>query len=259
MKKQAKVTIIIPNYNSSKYLDNTINSVINQTYDNWQLIIVDDFSDSETKKILEKYNSKNKIKIIYLKENKGAAYCRNLALKMCQSEYVAFLDSDDVWKKNKLEKQLSFMKKNNYNFTYTSYGILKGDIGNIDDIEKMNLNYIIPKNNYSFESFTKDTTIATSTMIIKSEIAEKYSFTDTEICEDYFYKCSILKELGLAYCLNEPLTLYRVRKNSLQSSKMKNFYWIWKINKLYNNFNFFKNFLSLLFISINSLRKYGLK
>ena len=88
-----------------------------------------------------------------------------------------------------------------------------------------------PREKYNFKNFTKDTSIATSTMMIKGDLARKYKFTETKICEDYFYKCSILKEIGFAYCLDKNSTLYRIRKNSLQSNKFRNLYWIWKINK----------------------------
>ena len=93
-------------------------------------------------------------------------------------------------------------------------------------------------------------------MMIKRNIIGNIKFTDTKICEDFF-KCKLLKKIGYAYCLKEYLTNYRIRKNSLQSNNLRNFYWIWKINKNYNKLNIFDNFVSLLFISLNSLMKYG--
>ena len=121
MKKKSKIDIILPNFNSSKYIKSTLKSIINQTYKKWNLVIVDDASDEKTKKILKRYSKNKKIKIYWLKENQGAGYCRNFALKKTNSEYVAFIDSDDIWEKNKLDNQLKFMKKNNYQFTYTNY------------------------------------------------------------------------------------------------------------------------------------------
>ena len=104
-----KVSIILPNYNSSKYLNATINSIINQTYKNWELIIVDDNSDNATLNLLKKYKNKKNIKIFFLKKNRGAGFCRNLAIKKSTSYYIAFIDSDDLWKKNKLNKQVNYM------------------------------------------------------------------------------------------------------------------------------------------------------
>ena len=96
-------------------------------------------------------------------------------------------------------------------------------------------------------------------MMIRKKIAKSVKFTNTDICEDYFYKCAILKKVNIAYCLKNFTTKYRIRNNSLQSNKLKNFYWIWKINSEFNKFNFTKNFLSLFSICLSSIRRYGLK
>jgi len=245
--KKIKIDIILPNFNSSDSIKETIKSIIDQTFKNWKLIIVDDCSDKKTKTILKKFSKNKKIKIFWLKRNKGAGYCRNYAIKKSKSPYLAFIDSDDIWKKDKLETQLRFMENNNYLFTYTNYETFGKKI-----------KFISPAKEYDFKKFIHDTSICTSTMIIKRNILKNIEFTNSEICEDYFFKCKILKICN-AYCLDDFLTKYRIRKNSLQSSSLKNFYWIWKINKEYNKFNFFENFFSLLFISINSLKKYGFK
>ena len=246
-KKEKKIDIILPNFNSSDYIKETIKSIINQTFKNWRLIIVDDCSDKKTKAILRKFSKNKKIKIFWLKKNKGAGYCRNYAIKKSKSLYLAFIDSDDLWAKDKLETQLRFMENNNYLFTYTNY-----------ETFGKRTKFVSPAKEYDFKKFVRDTSICTSTMIIKRNIIKNIEFTNSEICEDYFFKCKVLKVCN-AYCLDDFLTKYRIRNNSLQSSSLKNFYWIWKINKEYNKFNFVENFLSLLLISINSLKKYGFK
>ena len=96
-------------------------------------------------------------------------------------------------------------------------------------------------------------------MIIKRSVIGGSKFSNTEICEDYFFKCQILKEVNYAYCLSENLMKYRIRKDSLQSNKIRNLFWIWYINKNYNKLNFFKNLISILCISFNSVKKYGFK
>ena len=120
-KEKTKIDIILPNYNSSNFIIRTIRSILKQTYKNWKLIIVDDFSDIKTRKKIRKYAKLKKVKIYWLKKNKGAAYCRNLAISKSKSNYLAFIDSDDIWEKNKLRLQIQYMKKNNYDFTYTNY------------------------------------------------------------------------------------------------------------------------------------------
>ena len=243
-----KVSIILPNFNSANYISSTINSIRKQSYKNWNLIIIDDCSNSKTKEILNKFSNDKKIKFVWLKKNRGAAYCRNLAIKKSKSKYLAFIDSDDIWEKNKLKLQIQYMEKNNFDFTYTYYKIFGLKSKKVKVPIKFNL-----------ENFIKNTSIATSTMVVKRNIVKNIKFINTPICEDYFFKCKVLKKIKYAYCLKSYLTKYRIRKNSLQSNKIKNFFWIWKINYKYNKFNFLKNLNSLFFISINSIRKYGLK
>jgi len=246
-----QVSIILPNYNSSRTIKATINSVIKQSFKSWELIIVDDCSDIETKKILAKYKKIKRIKIFYLKKNSGAGYCRNFALKKSNSNYLAFIDSDDLWHRNKLKFQINYMKKNNFYFTYTNY----------KTFNKTNLVKKIIKtpNKFNFNTFIRNTSIATSTMIIKRSSVNDIKFLHTKICEDYFFKCQLLKKIGCAYCCPGCLTLYQIRKDSLQSSRLRNLYWMWKINNKFNKFNFFKNLISIFYISINSIKKYGFK
>ena len=240
------IDIILPNYNSSKFLKQTLKSVLAQTYKNWRLIIIDDCSDYKTIDILKKYIKDQRIKIFWLKKNKGAGFCRNYAIKKTKSPYIAFIDSDDIWKKTKLEKQINFMTKNNYSFTYTYYETFG---------EKKKI--IFPPLKFNFSSFIHNTSIATSTMMVKRSEIENIKFTNTKICEDYFFKCKLLKKVNYAFCLNKFLTKYRIRKNSLQSNVLRNFFWIWKINKDYNKLNLLENFFSLLHITINSVKKYN--
>jgi len=254
---EIKVNVILPNYNSSEFFEETINSILNQTFKNWKLIIVDDGSDLDNKKILRKYTNYNKIKIIFLKKNKGAGFCRNLAIKHSKGDYIAFIDSDDIWHKNKLSDQISFMLKNNYEFTYTNYVAF---LNKKNSTKKKNIiNTIKPPKKFNFNKFIHNTSIGTSTMILKRSLIKNIKFINTKICEDYFFKCKILKKINYAYCLPKVLTKYRVRPNSLQSNKFRNFYWIWYINKNYNRLNLINNLLSLFSISFNSLTKYGLK
>jgi teichuronic acid biosynthesis glycosyltransferase TuaG len=254
---EVTVDIILPNYNSTEFISETIDSILNQTFKNWKLIIVDDNSDIKNKEQIKKYLKNQKIQIIWLKKNKGPGFCRNIAMRYSKSDYVAFIDSDDIWYKDKLLEQLNYMLKNNFEFTYTGYLAFKTKNNSIsihDDLKT-----IMPPEKINFDSFVKNTSIGTSTMIIKKNLVKNVNFTNTKICEDYYFKCKILKKIKYAYCVTEILTKYRIRSNSLQSNKIRNFYWIWYINKNYNQFNFFKNLISILCISINSVRKYGFK
>ena len=114
------VSVIMPSYNTGKYIRKSIESVINQTYSNWELIIVDDCSDDDTEEVVSVFKDE---RIKYFKNafNSGAAISRNRALREAKGRWIAFLDSDDIWKPTKLEKQLEFMQCNNYFFSYTNY------------------------------------------------------------------------------------------------------------------------------------------
>ena len=242
-----KISIIMPNYNSIDYLTSTIKSVLNQNFKSWELLIIDDNSNLKTKKLLRTFKKYKKIKIFFLKKNRGTAYCRNFAIKKSKGNYLAFLDSDDIWNKNKLNLQYKFMTKNSHKFSYTCYKTFG-----------VKINYITPPLKYDFNKFIHNTSIATSSMMILKTITSGVKFTNTKICEDYFFKCKILKKTD-AFCLNKFLLKYRIRPDSMQSNSIKNFFWIWKINHYYNKLSFLKNLNSLFFICLNSIKKYGLK
>ncbi len=122
------VSIIMPSYNTGKYIEDSIKSVINQTYENWELIIVDDCSTDDTDLIVKPYLEDERIKYLKNEKNSGAAVSRNYALREAKGKWIAFLDSDDLWHPEKLERQIAFMEENDYKFTYTDYKIqLNGD------------------------------------------------------------------------------------------------------------------------------------
>ena len=117
-----KVSIIMPNYNCEKFIEETISSVLAQTYENWELLIVDDCSTDSSVEIIKNYcKNDDRIKLFINEENSGAAASRNWALREATGKWIAFLDSDDIWLPEKLEKQLAFMVKNEYKFTFTKY------------------------------------------------------------------------------------------------------------------------------------------
>ena len=246
------VDIIVPVYNSKKYIIPTINSILRQSYKSWNLIIIDDCSNDGTYKILKnihkKYNKDNKIFLYRQNKNRGQAVAKNFGLNKSKSTFVAFIDSDDVWEKNKLKNQIKFMKNNNYNFTYSDYISVK------DNNEKL----ITVPNSYDYDSFVRNTSIATSTMILKRSCINNTFFPPKRLCEDFYFKCLILKKTK-AYKCPSVYSYYKIRNNSLQNNRVKVLLAVWDINKNLNKMNFFSNLLSVIFIAYNSLKKYGLR
>ena len=143
--REGLVSIITPTYNCGRFIGETIESVQKQTYTNWEMVIVDDCSNDRTKEIVEEYISKDdRIQYYCLENNSGAAVARTRAMQLADGEYMAFLDADDLWTEDKLEKQLQFMKRNKYAFSCTSYEQID-EAGNlINKIVKT-----IPKTSYN--------------------------------------------------------------------------------------------------------------
>ena len=173
---------------------------------------------------------------------------------MSNSKYVSFLDADDYWSVNKLKKQIFFMEKFNYKFTYSNYTPFNTK-NNIKIFKKQ----IISPTLFNYEEFINNTSIGMSSVILKRSIIKTTRFRKFKICEDYSFKCKILKKGIIATKINQNLTFYQISKNSLQSNNFRNVYWVWHINKKYNRLTFFKNLKSLLFIIISSIKRYGIK
>ena len=247
-----RVDVILPVYNSENFVIKTINSIVNQSYNNWRIIIIDDASTDKTLLILKNFckNFIYKKKILLIKNfiNKGQAYCRNIGLKYSKSEFVAFIDSDDLWIKKKLEKQIKFMNNFNYDFTYTDYKVCN----------KNKTKTVYAPINYNYSKFILNTSIATSTMIIRNRIISNLFPIKIRRCEDYLFKCKLLTKYN-AYKYPGAYTKYILRKNSLQSSRIKVLLAVWNINKKFNKMNIMQNLFSVIFISINSLIKYGIR
>jgi teichuronic acid biosynthesis glycosyltransferase TuaG len=250
-----KIDIIMPNYNKGKFIDKAIKSVISQSFKNWRLFIVDDNSSDNSKEIILKYKKDKRIKLFFLKKNKGPSYCRNLAIKKSNSKYIAFLDSDDFWKKEKLISQLNFMIKNKFYFTFTDYI----PILDYDNFKKqLKSTKIAPK--FMFKNFVNNSSINTSTMILNRKFIKNIKFRNLKLMEDYIFKCELMKKTNIPFMkFPKSTAIYRIIQKSRSSKKFSNLINLWIINKKYNELNLFNNIISLLSISLNSIKKYGFK
>lgn len=247
------IDIIMPNYNKAEFISEAVDSVVKQSYKNWYLYIMDGGSTDLSLQKLSKFSKIKNIRIISFKRNKGPGFSRNYGMRISNSKYISFLDSDDGWSTDKLEKQLNFMRKNQYNFTYTDYTPFFQNKGKKIFKQKTNL-----KSNLNFNEFIKNTSINSSTMIIERSIVKTHKFKKVKL-EDYLFKCDILKNNIIAQKYNESLAFYRILKVSRSSQKIKNVSSVWQINKKYNKLNFIQNLISVFSIAINSIKKYGIK
>jgi teichuronic acid biosynthesis glycosyltransferase TuaG len=242
------VSIITPTYNSEKFITETIESVINQSYTNWEMLITDDCSNDNTIDIVKFYQSKDsRIKIFQLKNNSGAAIARNNSINNSKGRYVAFLDSDDLWFKNKLELQIEFMRKGGYALTYTSYEKFKNRdtfISNIYCLKKLSYNDML-KNNY----------IGCLTAIYDSKILGKIMMPNIRRRQDYALWLNILKQTDYAYGLDIVLSKYRVLETSLSKGFIANLKYTFYLFRDVEKFNLFKAFFSTIKYLIFYLKK----
>lgn len=203
------ISVIIPTYNRSNLVCEATDSVLNQTYKNYEIIVVDDGSTDNTKRVLEKYDSK--VRYIY-QNNKGCAEARNVGIKIAKGKYIAFLDSDDIWLPKKLELQMEFFNNNCYaEFLYTN--------GFIQDLQKYDMK---PYYNDTFKPSAGNVLpklflgnfIITSSVILKKELFDKAGYFDELIikCEDYNMWLRLACLCNFDY-LDHPLTIYRIHPN----------------------------------------------
>ena len=215
-----KVSIIMPAYNCERFIAEAIQSVQAQTYANWELIIVDDCSTDQTRTIIEKFALEDK-RIIFLKNeiNSGAAASRNKAVEAASGRYMAFLDGDDVWMPEKLERQLAFMISNNYVFTCTDY--LK-----IDE-QSNELDEIVPALNADYRAMLKRCP-GNSTVVYDSEILGKFTVPVMRNREDYVMWLDVIKKAEMLHGLHEILGCHRIGMQSLSSNKFKlvKYHWV---------------------------------
>ena len=246
-----KVSVIMPAYNCEKFIGRSIESVQNQTYHNWELLIVDDGSKDESLSIAQKYAAEDKrIKIIKMKQNSGVSLCRNLAIAKANGRYLAFIDSDDLWAVNKLEHQIAFMQQHNATLSHTAYGF-------IDEKD-----YVMKKGKVDVDldvdrkKYMKTTQIGMSSVMIDTQKVKNVEFPhDRKLCEDARLWMNYLREGMLFHGINEMLVLYRIRENQLSRNKMKmalntlNRYWNEKDIPAYKRLYYFLNYAT------NGIRK----
>ncbi len=249
MEFEPLVSIITPAFNAERYIVETINSVINQTYKNWELIIVDDKSSDQTVAIIKKIAKKdNRIKLIEHLHNSGPAIARNTALSFSKGDYIAFLDSDDLWLKNKLENQIKIMLENKYCFTYTSYKRISFDGSVIG-------HQIVIPDSLSYHKLLKNTAIATSTVIINKNIIGDFTMKNTYY-DDFACWLEILKKGCSAIGINQDLVRYRVVNNSVSRDKLHSAKMVWRAYREIERLGILYSVWCFLNYSINAFMKY---
>lgn len=209
-----KISIIMPVFNAKKYIDSSILSVLSQTYNDWELIVIDDCStDGTYDYLLKKYSSHSKVKLLKNVTNSGAGKSRNLGLRNASGKLIAFIDADDVWLPYKLEKQLVFMLENKSAIVHASYSFINEAGAPIPG--RVNVSQHVDLNSYM-----RNTEIGMSTVLINREIIGRFEFPPIRIHEDASLWLDILGRGFIANGINEVLVNYRVRKGQLSGNKV---------------------------------------
>lgn len=248
--KEDLVSVIVPVYRAERFLKDTIKTVEEQTYTNWELIFIDDCSPDNSVKIIEDAIKENsKIKLIKLDENFGAAIARNTGINVAEGQYIAFLDADDLWNKEKLEKQVKIMKKNNCAFSFTGYEFAdKNGIGNgkiVKVPEKIN-----------YKQALKNTTISTITVMFDmNKLSKEDIYMPNVKSEDTATWWKVLKKTPYAHGINETLSYYRRYSNTKSSNKLRAIKQTWELYRKVEKFSIFYSAYNFFFYAINAVRR----
>ncbi len=244
------VSVIIPYHKKRNFVRETILSVTNQSYDNLEILIIyDDTNLNDLEFIQEISKLDNRIKIINNKKILGAGLSRNIGIEQSNGKYIAFIDADDTWSSDKLKEQISFMKKNDYQISHTSYLIINEKKKIIGQRKARDL--------LSFDEVLKSCDIGLSTVVIEKDVIIKTSakFPKLVTKEDFVFWLTLLKKKYKFYAIDSNLTNWTDSKNSLSSSTIRKLFDGFKVYNYYMNFNVIKSMYYLICLSLNYLKK----
>lgn len=206
-----KISIITPCYNSEKYIAETIESVLNQTYTDWEWIIADDCSQDNSVEIIQQYPDQ-RIRLITSNKNSGAAQARNLALEQARGRYITFIDSDDLWLPHFLEATINYLTKNEEELVYASYK-------RVDENLQPLLDDFIAEDKVDFNRLLRNCPIPMLTALYDSERIGKVKIPDVDMREDHAMWLNVLQKIPYARAIKEPLAVYRIRESSYSRNK----------------------------------------
>ena len=243
------VSIITPVYNAERFLSETIKSVKEQTYKNWELLLVDDCSKDNSAKIIKEFNrTDDRIKYIKLEKNSGASISRNTGIKNAKGRFIAFVDSDDLWEPEKLEIQISYMLEKKLGFTFTSYRYMKENGVKTNKVAKAPF-----KINYN--ELLKNTIIGCSTVVIDKDIIGEFEMPLVKRGQDTATWLQILRNEKYAYGIQKDLVNYRLVGDSLSSNKIKALKRTWNTYRNVEKLNIFKSSYVFCFYVYNAIKK----
>ncbi len=229
------VSVIMPTYNCAKFISETLDSIIAQTYENWEVVIVDDCSKDNTREIVDAYIAKDpRIKYFCLEVNSGAAVARTKAMEIAEGEYMAFCDSDDLWMPDKLERQIAFMRENGYAFTCTAYEQVN------ETTEPLN-RVIKTKKKTNYNRLLLDCPVGNSSVMYSVKQMGKFEVPNIRKRNDDALWLQMLKKEEYIYGMPDVLMRYRIRSNSISSNKLAVIKYHWILYREIEHLNVFRS------------------
>lgn len=250
MEQMPLVSVIMPAYNVEKYIEEAIQSVIVQSYTNWELLVIDDGSTDKTLEIVQKMAEKdNRIFLIKNEKNMGVARTRNRGFELCKGEYIALLDSDDLWHAEKLEKQVNLAKETGADIIYCSYGMFDAE-------GKKEYNDLIVPESLDYDFLLIRNVLSCTTTLFTVDIAKNYRFNPDFYHEDFVFWLQLLEEGKKARGLTEVLADYRLVQNSRSSNKGKSAKHRWLVYRQYLKKPFLESVILFVNYALAGFRKY---
>ena len=243
------VSIIMPSFNAESYIAESIESILHQTYQNWELIITDDRSSDHTPEIVQTYCQKDsRIDFVIAEQHTGIAGTRNQCLARVKGRFVAFLDNDDLWVPEKLEKQVHFMLEKECAFSYSEYELMKED-GTLKGKTIKTAGII------TYNKYLRNTIIGSGTIMLDTKKTGSLKMPYNATSDDMALWCKILKDGHRAYPIKEVLMKYRVRNNSASATKWKAAKDVWKVYRQQERLSFFYALFCFVGYAFNAVVK----
>ena len=247
------ISIITPVHNSAQYIEATLDTVLQQTYTHWEMILIDDCSEDTSVAIVEKFmQSDARFKLIRNLEKSGPGITRNKGITAAQGQFITFLDSDDLWFPNFLETSLNTCLDNNFEFVFSSYE--RKD----ENLNPLISDFIVPEK-VTYNDVLKSCPILCSSTFLDIRRIGKHYMPNLKKRQDWCLFLSVLKEVEYAHGIQKPMAIYRMRKDSISRNKLKLIPYVWKVYRDVEKLSLIRSFYLLNIWSLNGFKKYYVK
>ncbi len=248
--KEITCTVILPVYNSAKYLNRTIQSVLQQTMVDFELIAIDDCSTDNSVALLQSWAEKDhRIRVICNETNQGVANVRNKGIALAKGKYIAFIDSDDTWNNNKLELQIKQLEQTHSDFCCTAYVMVN------DDGQRIK-NRMIAQSEILLEDLLKENYICCSSVLLRNEVAKEHTMDGSYAHEDYVYWLELLQSGAKGCVVNKCLVNYRLAQTSRSANKLKAAQGRWQVYRRYLGYGIIQSARYFVQYAVNGVKKY---